>query len=76
MNEKAEWRPIQKFPGYEVSDTGLVRFISTKHILPKSRSREGDTVLMHRSGWNTEVFVSEIYYHAFPEKRAEMSAAA
>lgn len=76
MNKEVEWRPIQKFPGYEVSDTGLVRYISTKHIIPKLRTREGDTVMMHRNGWNTECFVSEMYYLAFPEKRAELGAAA
>ncbi len=76
MSNGTEWRKIRKFPDYEVSDTAVVRYISTKHIIPKLRSRKGATVMMHRNGWNIEAFVDEIYSDAFPEKRAELGEAA
>jgi hypothetical protein len=35
------WKTIQEFPNYEVSDTGLVRNIETKKILKNSYDRYG-----------------------------------
>jgi len=69
VSNNLEWRPIPKFPGYEVSATLLVRYISTKRIIPQRHTIEGNKVLIHRNGWNTEVFVHEQYLSAFPEKR-------
>lgn len=75
MSNNLEWRPIRKFPGYEVSATLLVRYSSTNRLIPQRRDpfkrNAKPVVIMHRNGWNTECFVEEMYLLAFPEKRAE-----
>lgn len=75
MSENSDWRPIRKFPGYEVSVDMVIRSTLTKRIIPKRLTSGGAMVLIQRNGWNTECFVLEMYLHAFPEKRAMVAMA-
>jgi len=69
ISEDVEWRPIKKFPGYEISDTRRVRYTLTNRTISQRMTASGYTVLLHRLGWNTECFVEEMFLLAFPEVR-------
>lgn len=66
------WRPVWKFPGYEVSDKGQFRYTSMNRILTPTIGVNGLTVTMFKHGYNIVAHVEEHYLIVWPEMRNQI----
>lgn len=59
-----EWRKVNEFPNYEVSEDGDVRNIKTKH---KLKPTPDEQVVLRKDNKNNKRSLSKLYYEVFPE---------
>lgn len=73
MNE--EWRVIEKYPGYEVSNLGNVRNRKTQRNLsiwtPKNTDFPEGVVRLNRNGKRRSLLVRHLKFQAFEKTGAE-----
>lgn len=75
LSEKEEWRPVEDYPGYYVSDKGRVYGRSGK-ILNPSKNHKGYLYITGRKEKNTTLFVHRLVAKAFipnPENKPEVN---
>lgn len=61
-----EWKPIEDFPGYEVSDQGRIRNARTEYVLSQYPNGRGRIqVVLYRDGRNNARAVHQLVAKAF-----------
>lgn len=76
LSNKEEWRPIDGFPNYQISKKGLIKSITTGHLLRPRNCRGYDRVTIYKNGHRTDKFVHNLVGETFlinPERKKEIN---